>query len=98
MRTLPLTRPQHSLCEDNPLGSFFFQFIRIMLNTVTLVSVPCLFHNSIHSLKVRFLSHVELFKQMLNLEHAGCQWSPAVTAHVSSTKEFLQESGAALNA
>lgn len=32
-----------------------------MLNKVTLVSMYCLFHNSTGSLKVRFLSHAELF-------------------------------------
>lgn len=34
-----------------------------MLNKVTLVSMYCLFHNSTGSLKVRFLSHGELFTQ-----------------------------------
>lgn len=34
-----------------------------MLNKVTLVSMYCLFHNSAGSLKVRFLSHDELFTQ-----------------------------------
>lgn len=34
-----------------------------MLIEVTLVSMHCLFHNSIGSLKVSFLSHVKLFTQ-----------------------------------
>lgn len=40
-----------------------FSVVSVMLNKVTLVSMYCLFHNSTGSLKVRFVSHVELFTQ-----------------------------------
>lgn len=41
----------------------FFQFLSVTLNKIILVNMYCLFHNGTGSLKVRFLSHVELFTQ-----------------------------------
>lgn len=52
---------QVCVCED--ISVEIFQFVSVMLNKVALVSMYCLFYNSTGSLKVIFLSHVELFTQ-----------------------------------